>query len=81
MTVSMSTKTVKKINSQTRASQQTRNASGRNVVTERTGTKASGASRASGNRGNYRGGRSVTISGRESGSEQDIDTDDLEELF
>ncbi|MCM1062983.1 MAG: hypothetical protein NC420_00695 [Eubacterium sp.] len=83
MTVSMSTKTVKKINSQTRMSQPARNGSGRSVVTERTGTRYSGSSRTSGNRGGHRGGRgrSVTINGRGEGISQDIDEDDLEELF
>lgn len=81
MTVSMSTKTVKKINSQTRSPQQTRNTSGRSVVTERTGGRSSGSSRASGNRGNYRGGRSVTISGRGVEDSQGDFEDDFEELF
>jgi len=87
MTVSVSTKTVKKINSQTRMTQQTRNAQSRSVVTERTGARSSapsrgsGSSRASGNRGGYRSGRSVTISGRDVGSDQDVDADDFEELF
>lgn len=87
MTVSVSTKTVKKINSQTRMAQQTRNAQSRSVVTERTGARSSapsrgsGSSRASGNRGGYRSGRSVTISGRDVGSDQDVDADDFEELF
>lgn len=81
MTVSMSTKTVKKINSQTRMSQQARNTSGRSVVTEHTGTRASGSSRASGNRGNYRGGRSVTVNSRGVSDDQGVDPDDFEELF
>ena len=84
MTVSVPTKTVKKINSQTRMSQQTRNTSDRSVVTERTGARPSGSSRMSGNRSNYRGGkrgRSVTIDGRGPGGGQDVDTDDFEELF
>ncbi len=87
MTVSMSTKTVKKINSQTRMTQQTRNAQNRSVVTERTGarstapSRASGSSRVPGNRGGYRSGRSVTISGRDVGSDQGVDEDDFEELF
>lgn len=81
MTVSMSTKTVKKINTQTRMSQPARNASGRNVVTERTGARSSNRSRTAGNRGGYRGGRSVTISGREGGAGQGTDEDDFEELF
>ncbi len=81
MTVSVPTKTVKKINSQTRSSQQTRNASGRSVVTERTGVRASNASRVPGNHGNYRGGRSVTISGHGAGNGQGVDADDFEELL
>ena len=81
MTVSVPTKTVKKINSQTRMSQQARNTSGRSVVTERTGARPSGSSRMSGNRSNYRGGRSVTIDGRGTGGGQDADVDDIEELF
>jgi len=81
MTVSVPTKTVKKINSQTRMSQQTRNTSGRSVVTERTGTRPSGSSRMAGNRSNYRSGRSVTISGRGTGDGQNADEDDFEELF
>ncbi len=81
MTVSMATKTVKKINSQTRMSQQTRNPSGRSVVTEHTGRRPSGSSRVQGNRGNYRGGRSVTINGQDAGDMQDLDSEDFEELF
>lgn len=81
MTVSVSTKTVKKINSQTRMSQQTRNTSGRSVVTERTGGRTSGPSRMAGGRSNYRGSRSVTINGRGAGGDRDVDADDLEELF
>lgn len=75
MTVSMATKTVKKINSQTR------NPSGRSVMTERTGGRGSGSSRVQGSRRNYRGGRSVTINGQDAGDLQDLDTDDFEELF
>ena len=81
MTVSMSTKTVKRINSQTRTSQQTRNTSGRPVVTERTGGRNPGAPGGAGNRRNYRGGRSVTISGNGAGDGQGVDADDFEELF
>lgn len=78
MTVSMSTKTVKKINSQRRDTQQSRPAS-RSVVTERTGERSYGAGRPQGGRGDYRGGRSVTI-----GSNPPVDDqgeDDYEELF
>lgn len=81
MTVSMSTKTVKKINSQTRMSQQARNTSGRSVVTEHTGTRTSGSSRTPVNRGNYRGGRSVTVNSRGVSDDQGVDPDDFEELF
>lgn len=87
MTVSMSTKTVKKINSQTRAPQQPRSVSSRSVVTERTGersygsSRVSGSSKASGGRGDYRSGRSITISGRMPEDGQGEDVDDYEELF
>ena len=81
MTVSMTTKTVKRINSQTRMSQQTRNPSGRSVVTEHTGRRTSGSSRVQGSRGNYHGGRSVTINGQDAGDMQDLDSEDFEELF
>ena len=80
MTVSVSTKTVKRINSQTRA-QQTRNNSGRSVVTERTGGRTSGGPGAPGGRRNYRGGRSVTISGNGTADSQGVDAEDYEEFF
>lgn len=81
MTVSVSTKTVKKINSQTRAPQQSRSASGRSVVTERTGSRSYGSSRGAGSSGNYRGGRSVTVNSHAPEGGQDLDDDDFEELF
>lgn len=78
MTVSISTKTVKKINSQTRPPQQPHASSGRSVVTERTGGRGYNSARTSGNRGNYRGGRSVTINGRGQGDKFDSDENDFE---
>lgn len=81
MTVSASTKTVKKINSQTRTSQQPRPASARSVVTERTRAGGDRSPGASASRSGYRNGRSVTISGRTSSTGQGSDEDDYEELF
>lgn len=81
MTVSVSTKTVKKINSQTRTPQQPRSTSGRSVVTERTGTRSYGAPGGAGNRGNYHGGRSVTVNSQRPEDSQDIEGEDFEELF
>ena len=81
MSVSASTKTVKKINSQTKSSQQPRSASSRSVVTERTRDGSYRSSAASGSRSDYRNGRSVTISGRPSSNDQGTDEDDYEELF
>lgn len=77
MTVSVPTKTVKRINSQKRMPQQSRTGSGRSVVTERTGEGSYGSSRASGRRG----GRSVTISSSGAEDGQDAYADDYEELF
>ena len=81
MSVSMSTKTVKKINSQTRAPQQTRNSPGRSVVTERTGGKGYGYPGPSARNGNYRSGRSLTINGQEAGDLQDVEAEDYDGLY
>lgn len=81
MTVSASTKTVKRINSQTKISQPPRSASARSVVTEQTREGSYRSYGASGNRSGYQSGRSVTINGRPSNNGQNSDEDDYEELF
>ncbi len=80
MSVSLSTKTVKKINSQT-AGQRSGRASGRNVVVERSGEGNYGSSRTGAGRGNYRSGRSVVYNGHIPDDGQDGNEDDYEELF
>lgn len=75
MSVSAATKTVKRINAQ-----QVRG-SGRNVTMERTtGSGAGGAADSRRTRGDYRGGRSVTV-GTTNPNDEDLSEDDYEELF
>ena len=81
MTVSASTKTVKRINSQTRTAQPSQSVSARSISTERTRAGGDRSLGASGSRSGYRSGRSVTISSRPSLTGQESDEDDYEELF
>ena len=83
MTVAAPTKTVKKINTQSRSDVQTaRNVQSRSVTTERTasGRTSTNRSQAAYNqrRDHVNGGRSVTINSSNSAIDE---TDDYEELF
>jgi len=80
MTVSAPTKTVKRINSQKRGSQQSGPAS-MGIMTERTGERGYGSGRTRRSHDSYRNGRSVTISSDSAVNGQMEDTDDYEELF
>ncbi len=75
MSVSVPTKTVKRINAQQARS------SGRNVTTERTmGSRNGGTSGARRTRGDYRGGQSITV-GNTDIDDDSLSEDDYEELF
>ena len=74
MTVAAPSKTVKKINTQRHRGND------RSVVTERTQGGRSGGAGAQRTRGDYRGGRSVTV-GNTDPDDENMGNDDYEELF